>query len=53
MLIAGVGIGTGIITIPYTIGKIGFFGTAAALLVAYIVSVFTYLILADLVCNAK
>lgn len=53
MLIAGAGIGTGIITIPYAISKIGVFGTAAALIVAYVVSVFTYLILADLVRNSK
>lgn len=53
MLIAGAGIGTGIITIPYAISKIGIIGTAVALLFAYAVSVFTYLILADLVRNSK
>lgn len=53
MLIAGAGIGTGIISIPYAIAKIGVFGTLAALAVAYVVSVFTYLILADLVRNSK
>ena len=53
MLIAGAGIGTGIITIPYAIGKIGLFGTITALVLAYVVSVFTYLILADLVRNSK
>ena len=53
MLIAGAGIGTGIITIPYAIGKIGIFGTITALVAAYVVSVFTYLILADLVRNSK
>ena len=52
MLIAGAGIGTGIITIPYAISKIGIFGTVTALVVAYIVSAFTYLILADLVRNS-
>lgn len=53
MLVAGAGIGTGIITIPYAINKIGVFGTIVALIIAYFVSIFTYLILADLVRNSK
>ena len=53
MLIAGAGIGTGIISIPYAIARIGVFGTLTALAVAYVVSVFTYLMLADLVRNSK
>ena len=52
MLIAGAGIGTGIITIPYAISKIGIFGTAIALAPAYVISILTYLILADLVRNS-
>ena len=53
MLVAGAGIGTGILTIPYAISKIGVFGTLAALLVAYLVSAFMYFIIADLTRNSK
>ena len=53
MLVAGAGIGTGILTIPYAIEKIGIFGTITALLVAYVVSVFIYLVIADLTKNSK
>lgn len=53
MLVAGAGIGTGILTIPYAIAGIGVFGTLTALLIAYAVSVFMYLIIADLTRNAK
>ena len=53
MLVAGAGIGTGILTIPYAIGKIGIFGTLAALLLAYTVSAFMYLIIADLTRNSE
>lgn len=53
MLVAGAGIGTGILTIPYAIARIGVFGTLTALLIAYTVSVFMYLIIADLTRNAK
>lgn len=35
MLVAGAGIGTGILTIPYAIDKIGIFGTVTALAFAY------------------
>ena len=52
MLVAGAGIGTGIITIPYAISQIGVFGAATALLSAFVVSILTYLILADLVRNS-
>ena len=38
MLVAGAGIGTGILTIPYAISKIGGFGTLVALALAYAVS---------------
>ena len=53
MLVAGAGIGTGILTIPYAIDKIGIFGTLAALLLAYAVSAFMYLIIADLTRNSE
>ena len=53
MLVAGAGIGTGILTIPYAIDKIGVFGTLAALVLAYAVSVFLYLIIADLTRNSE
>lgn len=48
MLVAGAGIGTGILTIPYAIDKIGAFGTLAALALAYGVSALMYLIIAEL-----
>ena len=53
MLVAGAGIGTGILTIPYAIDKIGVFGTVTALLAAYAVSAFMYLIIADLTRNSE
>ena len=53
MLVAGAGIGTGILTIPYAISKIGVFGTATALAAAYAVSAFMYLIIADLTRNSE
>ena len=53
MLVAGAGIGTGILTIPYAISKIGVFGTIAALGFAYAVSVFMYLIISDLIRNSE
>ncbi len=53
MLVAGAGIGTGILTIPYAADKIGLFGTVAALLVAYAVSLVTYLFIADLTLHSK
>lgn len=53
MLVAGAGIGTGILTIPYAIEKIGVFGTLVALAVAYAASAFMYLIIADLTRNSK
>ena len=51
MLVAGAGIGTGILTIPYAIAQIGLLGTLTALAVAYIASAFIYLIIADLNCG--
>lgn len=53
MLVAGAGIGTGILTIPYAISKIGVFGTLTALAVAYAVSAFMYMIIADLTRNSE
>lgn len=52
-LVAGAGIGTGILTIPYAISKIGMMGTIVALAVAFIMSLFTYMIVADLAMNSK
>ena len=53
MLVAGAGIGTGILTIPYAIDKIGIFGTVLSLVLAYTVSAFMYLIIADLTRNSE
>lgn len=53
MLVTGAGIGTGILTIPYAIDKIGFFGTLAALVLAYLASAAMYLIIADLTRNSQ
>ncbi len=53
MLVAGAGIGTGILTIPYAASRIGLFGTLAAIALAYAVSLVTYLLIADLTLNSK
>lgn len=53
MLVAGAGIGTGILTIPYAIDKIGVWGTLTALAFAYAVSAVMYLIIADLTRNSE
>lgn len=53
MLVAGAGIGTGILTIPYAINKIGVFGTLLALVVAYVVSILLYLMIAELTLRSK
>lgn len=52
MLVAGAGIGTGILTIPYAIAKIGIWGTMVALILAYIASAAMYLVIADLTRNS-
>ena len=52
MLVAGAGIGTGILTIPYAIAKIGIWGTVVALILAYIASAAMYLVIADLTRNS-
>lgn len=51
--VAGAGIGTGILTLPYAINKIGISGTLIALVVAFVISLFTYYIIADLTINSK
>ena len=53
MLVAGAGVGTGILTIPYAINQIGVFGTVTALVFAYAVSALMYLIIADLTRNSE
>ena len=53
MLVAGAGVGTGILTIPYAIHQIGLFGTVTALIFAYAVSALMYLIIADLTRNSE
>lgn len=53
MLVAGAGIGTGILTIPYAINQIGIFGTLVALVLAYAASGAMYLIIADLTRNSQ
>lgn len=53
MLVAGAGIGTGILTIPYAIDQIGVLGTLTALALAYAASLFMYLIIADLTRNSS
>lgn len=53
MLVAGAGIGTGILTIPYAIDKIGILGTFLALVLAYAISAVMYLMIADLTLNSQ
>ena len=53
MLVAGAGMGTGILTIPYAASKIGLIGTLIALVVAYAASAVTYLFIADLTMHSK
>lgn len=53
MLVAGAGIGTGILTIPYAINKIGVLGTLMALALAYAVSGLMYLMIADLTLHSR
>ena len=48
MLIAGAGIGTGILTLPYAISRIGFLGTLTALFAAVCFSFLLYCLVADL-----
>ncbi len=53
MLVAGAGIGTGILTIPYAVSRIGLFGTVVAILAAYAVSLVIALFIADLTLHSK
>ena len=53
MLIAGSGIGTGILTLPYAIQKIGLTGALVALLCAFIVSLLIYLMICEMTRNSK
>lgn len=53
MLTAGAGIGTGILTIPYAINKIGIIGTLIALVIAFIASLLIYLFIADLTLKSN
>lgn len=53
MLVAGAGMGTGILTIPYAAAKIGLYGTLLALGIAYVASMITYLFIADLTLHSK
>ena len=53
MIIAGSGIGTGILTLPYAINKIGLFGSLIAFIVAYLVSLVLYLMICEMTRNSK
>ena len=53
MIIAGSGIGTGILTLPYAINKIGLFGTLIAFVIAYLVSLVLYLMICEMTRNSK
>ena len=53
MIIAGSGIGTGILTLPYAINKIGLFGALIAFIVAYLVSLVLYLMICEMTRNSK
>ena len=48
MLVAGAGMGTGLLTIPYAASKIGLWGTVIAIIAAYAVSLLLYMFIAEL-----
>lgn len=52
MLVAGAGLGTGILTLPYAISQIGVFGALAAAFFAYISSLIIYYMIADLTLHS-
>ena len=52
-IIAGSGIGTGILTLPYAINKIGIIGAFLALVIAYLVSAGLYLMICEMTRNSK
>jgi len=53
MLVAGAGIGTGILTIPYAVEKVGIPGTVIALIFAYLFSAVLYLMIGELTRNSQ
>ena len=53
MLVAGAGMGTGLLTIPYAVNCIGLFGTLTALAIALAASAFMYFVIVDLTRNSK
>lgn len=53
MLIAGSGLGTGILAIPYAASKTGLYGIIAAVAAAFTASALMHLLVADLVLNSK
>lgn len=53
MLVAGAGMGTGLLTIPYAADRVGLWGTVIALVVAYAVSLLLYLYIAELTLRSK
>lgn len=52
MLVAGAGLGTGILTLPYAISKIGVYGTLTAALLAYASSLIICYMIADLALHS-
>ena len=53
LLIAGSGIGTGILTLPYAIKNIGLTGALIAMIFAYFISAIIYLMICELTRNSK
>lgn len=53
MLVAGAGLGTGILTLPYAMSRIGVNGTLAAVLLAYTSSLIIYYMIADLALHSR
>lgn len=53
MLIAGSGLGTGILAIPYAASRTGLFGIVSSVAAAFAASTLMHLLVADLVLNSK
>lgn len=53
MLIAGSGLGTGILAIPYAASKTGFYSIVLFIIIAYAVTTVLHLLAADLVLHSK
>ncbi|MBQ9625113.1 MAG: hypothetical protein IJR47_03285 [Clostridia bacterium] len=53
MLVAGSGIGTGILTIPYAVEKVGVFGALISIAFAFIASAVLYMFIAELTLGSK